>query len=591
MADNEDSPKTHDEEALDDEFEFDLFDVTDSDLSPEENTSESTAADQDSTENGLQDDLHDDLHDDLDDDILGITEEEVEAEFAALELEDIDDILDIGEDDSLDDDGSAATQADDTSSDRDEDFKASLSSDEQSAADAIGGTDFETDPDLSDDLDFESTREEFGVPDQDLNNNSDKSDHEQNPPKEGILALGNNFPAILASLASLSPRVIVAATAVVLLPVVIFTVLGFNSSDSDAEAEIPETAFSDTPDESQVASDANTVLENSVAEPQDQTLPERPEPLTVDQARLPADESGTEGSDIASAENSGELLTNSAIEQAEQAEFEDPGLLLAQAQTEPELIESEPETEATAETEAELAPETDQQTEVAVVDDEPEVTGEDAEVETDTLAEEEQQAEEAPAPELANEEGSEVEEAPAAAVASESASMPASTGRDYHIIVASLPTQAAAESHAERISDAEISAYVIAPFGSTSNYRVAVASYASLAEARQNIPGLRAVYGEDIWPLRYPPATETPLISTQTGETFIIVASFPNEQLARTHANTLIAAGEQPAIIAPYPPSNRYRVAVARFDNTESAQTALPAYREEHGEESWLLRY
>lgn len=213
------------------------------------------------------------------------------------------------------------------------------------------------------------------------------------------------------------------------------------------------------------------------------------------------------------------------------------------------------------------------------------------------LQTEEVQATESPAEETADTEVASASDAPETAETMETTPpaepgpIAASTGRDYHIIVASFPDQTTAQAHAERISDAEISAYVIAPFGTSSNYRVAVASYTSLAEARQNIPGLRAVYGEGIWPLRYPPAAGTSLISSQTGETFIIVASFPTEQLARTHADSLIAAGEQPAIIAPYPPSNRFRVAVARFDSTESAQTALPAYRQEHGEDSWLLRY
>jgi hypothetical protein len=159
------------------------------------------------------------------------------------------------------------------------------------------------------------------------------------------------------------------------------------------------------------------------------------------------------------------------------------------------------------------------------------------------------------------------------------------------VIVASFASAADANSHASSITDSEISAYVIPPFGGSSNYRVAVANYRSMAEARENIPGLQALFGRGIWPLRYPPSPGVPLISSRSGATYIIVASFPNEQLARSHAGQLVQRGEQPAIIAPYPPANRYRVAASYYDSLENAEAALPQFRQNYGADAWLLRY
>jgi hypothetical protein len=159
------------------------------------------------------------------------------------------------------------------------------------------------------------------------------------------------------------------------------------------------------------------------------------------------------------------------------------------------------------------------------------------------------------------------------------------------VIVASFASAADANSHASSITDSEISAYVIPPFGGSNNYRVAVANYRSMAEARQNIAGLQAVFGSGIWPLRYPPSPGVPLISSRSGATYIIVASFPNEQLARSHAGQLVQRGEQPAIIAPYPPANRYRVAASYYDSLENAEAALGQFRQNYGADAWLLRY
>lgn len=163
--------------------------------------------------------------------------------------------------------------------------------------------------------------------------------------------------------------------------------------------------------------------------------------------------------------------------------------------------------------------------------------------------------------------------------------------RSYHIIVASFATESRAREHANSISDAEITAYVIPPFGNSANYRVSVASYSSMAQAQENLQGLQAAFGGEAWPLRYPPASPVRVVSEPTGATYIIVASFPTEDPAIEFARNLTTDGEQPVIIAPYLPSNRHRVAIANFESLSNAEESLSRYKRVYGEDVWLLRY
>ncbi len=627
MAENDEANKSQtDSDSLDDDFEFDLFEESDSepardaakteDIEVEDfDTDFETDFDESlDTESGrsfdarpsaddLHDDLHDDLTDDLGDDIFELSDAEVQEEFAALEREE-----------SLT--NSAAESAGDSNAEQDNsassELDASLSGAVDSVADELQKNNIEYDPDTSDDLDFELTREEFGAPDREVKPVRSQTGIEDNADKEGVLSAANGLPAVLASLANLPPKVIVAATAAVLVPLVVFTVLGLNSGDSDAVAQVPAATFND-----EAGSDAVTE--------QLQSLPERPAPELSPRTVMPATDS--EADTAITQDASQPVLAEDPVEQslvsadteeaaATESELADSGLLLAQAQTdtqlaaestddasdlatanpddnlEPGVVESSPEsvaspTENIDATTASNAPTVQDAAsdDVAVEDTPPEAEPQIAESDSasDNQVASEQIDREPAAPAATTEAVTSADNTPAATAAS--------SGRNYHIIVASFPNNTDAQAHAERISDAEISAYVIAPFGSSNNYRVAVASYASLAEAQQNIPGLRNVYGEGIWPLRYPPAGDIPLLSARSGETFIIVASFPTVELARTHAESLRAAGEQPAIIAPYAPSNRYRVAVARFPNSDAAQNALANYRRDYGSDSWLLRY
>lgn len=167
------------------------------------------------------------------------------------------------------------------------------------------------------------------------------------------------------------------------------------------------------------------------------------------------------------------------------------------------------------------------------------------------------------------------------------------TGNSY-IIVASFPTEDLAREHAGTLPGNGEIPMIIPPFGRGDNYRVAIASYVTWAEADANIPQYREVYGDDIWALRYgaasPAGVET-MLNERTGYSYIIISSFQDEDLARNHAGTLTATGEEPVIIPPFGQISYYLVAIFSYDTFTEAQEALPQYRDEYGDDIWALRY
>lgn len=613
MADNDDTSKSQNEfDSLDDEFEFDLFDESEGDAADESGDAEleefpdleedldeqslrSTEKEVDPST--LHDDLHDDLTDDLEEGLFEISDEEVQEEFAALEREEsqedelANDIAD--ELDALDD--SFEEQETEDDADAAAELEASLADAVESTADELKKTNFEYDPDTSDDLDFELTREEFGTPDQNLSKSAKETSSQKKIPEKNTSTASGSMPAVLAALASLPPKLVVAATAAVLLPLVFFAVLGLNSGDSDADTEVPIATFTDEPAGTGIsAQEQPNAPERPEPEPAARTvLPDSPSESDV-AAQTPEPEVAIQNETLGPDQTNPDLENLIAQTQAEPSaqtdisEQPESPAEIAQGQ-QPETTQAEPQQEAPTT----MPEETNEQSGEALAATEPSEPSLADEVEAIQAESADTVAQELVSTEVAEPVTTISEEPEATQAASARVATPMASGRDYHIVVASFPTNADAQAHAERISDAEITAYVIAPFGSSSNYRVAVASYTSMAEARQNIPGLRNVYGEGIWPLRYPPSGSVgvPVLAARSGEVFIIVASYPNEGLAREHAESLLSAGERPAIISPYAPSNRYRVAVARFNSLESAQEALGNYRQRYGDDSWLLRY
>ena len=97
------------------------------------------------------------------------------------------------------------------------------------------------------------------------------------------------------------------------------------------------------------------------------------------------------------------------------------------------------------------------------------------------------------------------------------------------------------------------------------------------------------------------PATTTAIEATpgtvtrlqgRTGNTFIIVGSFVDEDMAVDFANKLAASGGSPSIIPPFGGRRYYyRVAIASFPTIASAQQNIDRYRSEYGQDTWALKY
>ena len=560
MAENEKPDSTDDKSFadFDEDLELDLFDDG-SDPDAGDALDEFADAPQDATDSELQDELGDgmdaDLDSSLDEDIIDLSDDDLKEEFAALDREEaqnsvaepdpVPDLESVELDDSLD----------------------------NTAADSN-----------SDDLYVNMTSEEFGAPDQysaefGTNTNSENKSAGKKTGKAAATPDSSGLPALLAALSALSPRMIVAATAAVLLPLVLFATLGFNADQSDADENTGVATFVDQSNSSEPDSSVDAEAPPPRIEP--------PEPDRIQVPELPAENSpapntetvaavaepvtASSSSPITTAEQSDSQVTDAETVSA--AEQPESAVLLAQADTaepDPGQVNAESPTDNLLERSVAA---TTQDADGQPISQEPE-TSEPAPV-----------SDHSPESPL-TEDISTANRDPAVIIDGTAAS-----GRNYHVVVASFPNEDQARQHAASVSDEEISAYVIPPFGASNNYRVAVAGYSSMAEARENIPGLQAVYGGGIWPLRYPPSPPLETISGQTGDTYIIVASFPSEELARNHAAGLVADGEQPVIIAPYPPANRYRVAASYFDSPTNAANALPRYRQNYGEDVWLLNY
>jgi hypothetical protein len=83
----------------------------------------------------------------------------------------------------------------------------------------------------------------------------------------------------------------------------------------------------------------------------------------------------------------------------------------------------------------------------------------------------------------------------------------------------------------------------------------------------------------------------TAMSSESTGNAFIIVGSFTDGNRARQNASAIVKRGESPVIIPPFGNSSAYRVAIAKYETRAEAQSSLQSYRDEYGDDSWILEY
>ncbi len=435
-------------------------------------------------------------------------------------------------------------------------------------------------------------------------------------------AMGGDLLAKASAFYQQSPRLILAAVPAVLLPIAVAWF--FLASDSDAErlesANSDSAVFLDPPREERLFSttseeNSNNTLPSKASEANQTTVSAtsgETQPSANSSASLPAQSDPLESGANLLAQADAEAMpdsepasdTNSAtdretpdasseIDTSINADAEAAAPLLAQqdpatSDLSDYVIETEPEQEAESIANAETAT-TD--TDTATTD-------------TDTVNENE--AETAGSQEVASAENSDEEDTiaesevteitapstPETEIVAAENTLPATAGNNfYHVIAGSLPTREDADAEAERLSTNNIQAYVIPPFGSSSNFRIAVAGFQTMTAAREAIPGLRSQFGEGIWPLRYPPQPAIELITTPSNAVYVIVASLASEQAARGFLSNLDIAENTPVILAPYSPANAYRVAIASFPTLSAAQNALPQLRQRYGESAWLLRY
>ncbi|MEQ9403804.1 MAG: hypothetical protein RIM99_09480 [Cyclobacteriaceae bacterium] len=80
-------------------------------------------------------------------------------------------------------------------------------------------------------------------------------------------------------------------------------------------------------------------------------------------------------------------------------------------------------------------------------------------------------------------------------------------------------------------------------------------------------------------------------IEERTGNSFIIIGSFVDGDIAMDYANKLAGEGKSPSIIPPYGNGLFHRVAIAGFPTVASAIQNLDSYKGEYGDDVWVLKY
>ncbi len=80
-------------------------------------------------------------------------------------------------------------------------------------------------------------------------------------------------------------------------------------------------------------------------------------------------------------------------------------------------------------------------------------------------------------------------------------------------------------------------------------------------------------------------------LGSRTGNTYVIVGSFIDDDIANDFARNLSAQGKNPAIIPPFGGAIYYRVAIAGYPTLSQAQRNIDNHRSEFGQDVWLLKY
>lgn len=88
------------------------------------------------------------------------------------------------------------------------------------------------------------------------------------------------------------------------------------------------------------------------------------------------------------------------------------------------------------------------------------------------------------------------------------------------------------------------------------------------------------------------PYTDVTTISVPTGRSYIVIGSFVDEDLALDFSNKMIEQGIGVKILAPTGRAPlMHRVAVADFSDFSEAMNDLELFRNNYGENTWVLKY
>lgn len=71
----------------------------------------------------------------------------------------------------------------------------------------------------------------------------------------------------------------------------------------------------------------------------------------------------------------------------------------------------------------------------------------------------------------------------------------------------------------------------------------------------------------------------------------LIIASLPNERIAKAEAQVILDKGRDVWMIFPTGDTKNYRLSVGSFGSFKSASEALPQAKNDHGESTWILKY
>lgn len=84
---------------------------------------------------------------------------------------------------------------------------------------------------------------------------------------------------------------------------------------------------------------------------------------------------------------------------------------------------------------------------------------------------------------------------------------------------------------------------------------------------------------------------EFAVLSERTGRSYVIIASFFDQDMATDYSEKLAANGVGTSIIPPFKESKFYRVAIAEFTSYSEAAAALGQFKGTYGDDVWALRY